>query len=206
MPKLIASPSRIQAAGTKPKLIDEYVGRVATETDGVSIAHMRSPQGWVEPGQTPEFDEYTIVFKGMVRVAHRSGTLEVRGGQAVMVAKANGCSTARRSPKGPNTSRCACRLFQWRRFIATSGEAACGNNPKRERCGCEEPRPAPLSVLVVRASISLMINNGSRTIARGSWFFTMMIVAGEVGVGKSGKKETPAGRWLLGIHGWIPLR
>ena len=87
MPKLIEKPTRIEAAGTKPKLIDEYVGRVNSGTAPVSIAHMRSPAGWEEPGQAPEFDEYTIVLKGMVRVTHRGGTLEVHAGQAVHAAK-----------------------------------------------------------------------------------------------------------------------
>ena len=84
MPTLIAQPTRIQAAGNKPKLIDEYVGRVNSNTSAASVAHMRSPQGWVEPGQTPEFDEFTIVLKGMLRVAHKAGTLDVRAGQAVI--------------------------------------------------------------------------------------------------------------------------
>jgi mannose-6-phosphate isomerase-like protein (cupin superfamily) len=84
MPNLIAQPTRIQAAGNKPKLIDEYVGRVNSKTSGVSVAHMRSPQGWVEPGQSPEFDEFTIVLKGMLRVTHKAGTLDVRAGQAVI--------------------------------------------------------------------------------------------------------------------------
>ena len=84
MPTLIAQPTRIQAAGNKPKLIDEYVGRVNSKTSAVSVAHMRSPQGWVEPGQSPEFDEFTIVLKGMLRVDHKAGTLDVRAGQAVV--------------------------------------------------------------------------------------------------------------------------
>jgi mannose-6-phosphate isomerase-like protein (cupin superfamily) len=84
MPTLIPQPTRIQAAGTKPKLIDEYIGRVNSKTSAASIAHMRSPQGWLEPGQTPEFDEFTIVLKGMLLVAHQSGTLEVKAGQAVV--------------------------------------------------------------------------------------------------------------------------
>ena len=84
MPTLIAQPTRIQAAGNKPKLIDEYVGRVNSSTSGVSVAHMHSPQGWSEPGQTPEFDEFTIVLKGMVRVAHKNGQLDVRSGQGVV--------------------------------------------------------------------------------------------------------------------------
>ena len=83
MPTLIEGPSRVEAAGTEPKLIDEYVGRVNSGTDAVSVAHMRSPAGWVEPGQTPEFDEYTLVLEGMLRVEHRAGALDVRAGQAV---------------------------------------------------------------------------------------------------------------------------
>jgi mannose-6-phosphate isomerase-like protein (cupin superfamily) len=84
MPRLINAPTRIAAAGTKPKLIDEYVGRVNTQTADVSIAHMRSPSGWSEPRQRPEFTECTIVLKGMVRVEHDGGTLEVQAGQAVI--------------------------------------------------------------------------------------------------------------------------
>jgi mannose-6-phosphate isomerase-like protein (cupin superfamily) len=84
MPTLISQPTRIQAAGNKPKLIDEFIGRVNSKTSGVSVAHMRSPQGWVEPGQSPEFDEFTIVLKGMLRVTHKEGSLEVQAGQAVI--------------------------------------------------------------------------------------------------------------------------
>ena len=87
MPTFISQPTRIQAAGNKPKLIDEYIGRVNSKTSGTSVAHMRSPQGWVEPGQTPEFDEFTIVLKGMVRVTHKTGTFDVRAGQAVIAHK-----------------------------------------------------------------------------------------------------------------------
>jgi mannose-6-phosphate isomerase-like protein (cupin superfamily) len=85
MPTLIDRPTRITAAGNKPKLIDEYVGRVNTGETGVSIAHMRSPAGWVEPGQTPDFDEYTLVLRGMMRIEHRGGAVDVRAGQAVLV-------------------------------------------------------------------------------------------------------------------------
>jgi len=84
MPTLISQPTRIQAAGNKPKLIDEYIGRVNSKTSGVSVAHMRSPQGWVEPGQTPEFDEFTIVLHGTVRVSHQGGEFDVKAGQAVI--------------------------------------------------------------------------------------------------------------------------
>ena len=85
MPTLIPSPTVVEAAGNKPKLIREYVGRVNSDTSGVSIAHMQSPTGWVEPGQAPEFDEYTLVLHGLVRVVHRSGAVDVRAGQAVLV-------------------------------------------------------------------------------------------------------------------------
>jgi ethanolamine utilization protein EutQ len=84
MPTLVAQPTRISAAGTKPKLIDEFIGRVNTKTGGVSVAHMRSPQGWEEPGQTPEFDEFTVVLKGMVRVQYKGGQMDVKPGQAVI--------------------------------------------------------------------------------------------------------------------------
>jgi ethanolamine utilization protein EutQ (cupin superfamily) len=87
MPKLIPNPTRIQAAGTKPKLIDEYVGCVNTGERSLSIAHMRSPSGWVEPGQRPAFDEYTLVLKGKLRVEHEGGELDVSAGQAVLVPK-----------------------------------------------------------------------------------------------------------------------
>ena len=84
MPTLISQPTRITAAGNKPKLIDEYIGRVNSKTSAASVAHMRSPQGWEEPGQKPEFDEFTVVLKGMLRVEHKSGTLDVDAGQAVI--------------------------------------------------------------------------------------------------------------------------
>ena len=84
MPTHIAKPTRIEAAGNKPKTIDEFVGRVNSRTEGVSVAHMRSPSGWVEPGQRPEFTEYTIVLHGMLRVEHEGGSLEVGAGQAVV--------------------------------------------------------------------------------------------------------------------------
>jgi ethanolamine utilization protein EutQ (cupin superfamily) len=85
MPDLIESPARVEAAGTKPKLIEEYVGRVNTCEERVSVAHMRSPEGWLEPGQRPDFDEYTVVIDGCLHVGHEQGTLEVRAGQGVLV-------------------------------------------------------------------------------------------------------------------------
>lgn len=83
-PTLISQATRIKAAGNQPKLIDEYIGRVNSKDTAVSVAHMRSPQGWTEPGQTPEFDEFTVVLKGMLRVKFGEGELEVHAGQAVI--------------------------------------------------------------------------------------------------------------------------
>jgi mannose-6-phosphate isomerase-like protein (cupin superfamily) len=87
-PVLIEKPARVAAAGTKPKLIDEYIGRVNSDTSGLSVAHMRSPGGWIEPGQTPDFDEYTVVLKGLLRVEYREGesaaSIDVHAGQAVI--------------------------------------------------------------------------------------------------------------------------
>lgn len=84
MPTLVPQATRITAAGNKPKLIDEYIGRVNSQTAGVSVAHMRSPQGWQEPGQTPEFEEFTLVLKGTLRVRHKQGEMDVSAGQAVI--------------------------------------------------------------------------------------------------------------------------
>src|SRR5262245_41631505 len=84
MPTLISQPSIVQAAGNKPKIIREYVGRVNSETSSVSIAHMQRPSGWLEPGQAPEFDEYTLVLRGTVLVEHAGGALQVDAGQVVL--------------------------------------------------------------------------------------------------------------------------
>jgi mannose-6-phosphate isomerase-like protein (cupin superfamily) len=100
MPVLIAAPTRVAAAGNKPKLIEEYVGRVNTGHAQLSIAHMRSPGGWVEPGQTPAFDEYTLVLKGLLRVTSRDGVLEVRAGQAVLVPKGEWVRYSTPEPEG----------------------------------------------------------------------------------------------------------
>ena len=82
MPELIGEPARVAAAGEPPKLIDEYVGRVSTGEARLSVAHMRSPAGWAEPGQRPEFDEFTIVLHGTLLVEHEGGQLAVRAGRA----------------------------------------------------------------------------------------------------------------------------
>ena len=85
MPTHITNPTRIEAHGNVPKIIEEHVGRVSTGDAGVSVARMRSPAGWEEPGQRPEFDEVTLVLSGCLRVEHEGGRLEVRGGEAVIV-------------------------------------------------------------------------------------------------------------------------
>ncbi|MFN0303604.1 MAG: cupin domain-containing protein [Burkholderiales bacterium] len=87
MPTLIPSPTIIQSAGNKPKRIEEFIGRVNSKTEGVSIAKMTSPSGWVEPGQTPAFDEYTLVLVGTLRVESRSGAIDVPAGQAIIAHK-----------------------------------------------------------------------------------------------------------------------
>jgi quercetin dioxygenase-like cupin family protein len=84
MPTLIEKPSVIAAAGNKPKIIEEFIGRVNSRTDALSVARMQSPSGWVEPGQTPEFDEYTVVLRGSLRVTTRDGVHDVQAGQAVI--------------------------------------------------------------------------------------------------------------------------
>lgn len=87
MPKLISSPTRVEAAGNKPKIIEEFFGRINTSTKEVSIAKMKSPGGWIEPGQTPEFDEYTIVLKGKLRVTTKDSFVDVNEGQSILVEK-----------------------------------------------------------------------------------------------------------------------
>jgi|SRR5579875_2778563 len=99
-PTLISQPTRVQPAGNKPKLIDEYVGRVNSATEQVSVAHMRSPAGWLEPGQTPEFDEITVVLKGSLHVEYEGGAMDVRAGQAVITPKGEWVRYSTPSPDG----------------------------------------------------------------------------------------------------------
>lgn len=87
MPTFIEKPTRIEAAGNKPKLIEEYIGRVNSGTEAISVARMRSPGGWVEPGQRPEFDEYTLVLRGTLRVEVEGKTIDVAAGQAIITHK-----------------------------------------------------------------------------------------------------------------------
>jgi len=84
MPTHIKQPSVIEAAGNKPKRIEEYIGRVNSKSAGISVARMQSPSGWVEPGQTPEFEEYTVVLRGSLRVTTREGVIDVGAGEAVI--------------------------------------------------------------------------------------------------------------------------
>jgi mannose-6-phosphate isomerase-like protein (cupin superfamily) len=101
MPTLIRQPSRVEAAGNKPKLIDEFVGRVNSGDSNVSIAHMRSPGGWVEPGQAPEFDEFTLVLAGSLRVESRDGVIDVAAGQAVIARRGEWVRYSTPDPAGP---------------------------------------------------------------------------------------------------------
>ena len=100
MPTLVRAPSVVEAAGNKPKIIEEFIGRVNSKTSGVSVARMRSPGGWIEPGQTPEFDEYTLVLKGRLRVTSKSGTLDVGAGQAVIAHKGEWIQYSTPEPDG----------------------------------------------------------------------------------------------------------
>src|SRR4029453_5482140 len=119
------------AAGTKPKRIEEFAGRVNSGHAQISVARMTSPSGWEEPGQRPEFEEITVVMRGMVRVEHEGGALDVQAGQAVATAPAEGGrespprpagggQTAPPTRKGPNTSAWACRRSRPRPCTATS--------------------------------------------------------------------------------------
>lgn len=100
MPILVSQPTVITAAGNKPKLIEEFIGRVTTQTTSLSLARMKSPGGWVEPGQTPEFDEFTLVLKGTLRVTHGSGILDVAVGQSVMTRKGEWVQYSTPEPEG----------------------------------------------------------------------------------------------------------
>ncbi|HAK60042.1 MAG TPA: cupin [Nitrospiraceae bacterium] len=100
MPKLIAAPTVIAAAGNKPKEIHEFFGRVTTGTTAVSIAKMKSPAGWAEPGQTPEFDEYTVVLSGMLRVTTKEASIDVKAGQAIFTRAGEWVQYSTPAPEG----------------------------------------------------------------------------------------------------------
>lgn len=100
MPTKVKAPAIVKAAGNKPKVIEEFIGRVNTQTAGVSIARMKSPAGWVEPGQTPEFDEYTLVLKGLLRVKAIDETLDLHAGEAVIAHKGEWVQYSSPGPEG----------------------------------------------------------------------------------------------------------
>lgn len=100
MPRLIERPSIIEAAGNKPKRIEEYVGRVNSGHAAVSVARMQSPAGWVEPGQRPEFEEVTVVLSGLLRVEHEGGSLDVRAGQAIVTSPGEWVRYSSPEPEG----------------------------------------------------------------------------------------------------------
>ena len=100
MPTFIPTPTRIQAAGNKPKVIEEFIGRINSKTSAVSIARMKSPTGWTEPGQTPEFDEYTVVLRGSLRVTTKNGDTNVAAGQAIIVHRGEWVQYSTPGPEG----------------------------------------------------------------------------------------------------------
>lgn len=100
MATIISNPTIIEAAGNKPKIIEEFIGRVNTKHENVSIAKMTSPDGWVEPGQTPEFDEFTLVIKGTLRVATRTETFDVKAGEAIIAHKGEWVQYSSPEPEG----------------------------------------------------------------------------------------------------------
>lgn len=100
MAKLIERPTRVEAAGNKPKLIDEFIGLVNSNTGQLSLARMQSPSGWVEPGQTPEFDEYTLVLRGVLHVETKAGTIQVQASQAVITPRGEWVRYSTPGPEG----------------------------------------------------------------------------------------------------------
>jgi mannose-6-phosphate isomerase-like protein (cupin superfamily) len=100
MPRLLSKPTVIQCAGTRPKSIEEYVGRVNSGHSGVSVARMVSPAGWSEPGQRPEFEEITVVLRGLLRVEHEGGVMEVKGGEAVVTSPGEWIRYSTPGPEG----------------------------------------------------------------------------------------------------------
>jgi len=109
MARIIEGPQVVTAAGNKPKRIEEYVGRLASGTAAVSVARMKSSSGWEEPGQTPEFDEYTVVLSGSLQVETRAGASRCGPGRLSSLPRGSGCATARQGPRGQSTWPSACR-------------------------------------------------------------------------------------------------
>ena len=100
MPTIIHKPTIVSAAGNKPKVIEEYVGRVNSKTEALSVARMKSPSGWIEPGQRPEFDEYTVVLRGILELKTEKDTLQVKAGSAVIVHRGEWVQYSSPSPEG----------------------------------------------------------------------------------------------------------
>lgn len=100
MPTLIEKPTRFTASGEEPKIIDEYIGTLTSQTSNVSIAHMKSPSGWTEPGQTPEFDVYNYILKGTLQVKHRGGVIDVKAGQAIIAHRGEWVQYGTPGPEG----------------------------------------------------------------------------------------------------------
>jgi len=111
MPTIIEKPSIVSSAGNKPKVIEEYVGRVNSKTEALSIACMKSPSGWIEPGQRPEFDEYTVVLRGMVEVKTEKETLQVKAGSAIIVQRGEWVQYSSPSPEGAEYIAVCCPAF-----------------------------------------------------------------------------------------------
>lgn len=100
MPTHMKGPTVVQAVGNKPKIIEEFIGRVNSKTESISVARMNSPSGWIEPGQTPEFDEYTIVLRGMLRVNFRDGSMDVSAGEAIIAHRGEWIQYSTPGPEG----------------------------------------------------------------------------------------------------------
>lgn len=111
MPTLIKQATRITAAGNKPKLIDELIGRVNSSHAQISVAHMRSPAGWIEPGQTPEFEEYTVVLFGRLRVESKGEVIDVQPGQAIITHAGEWVRYSTPSPEGAEYIAICCPAF-----------------------------------------------------------------------------------------------
>ncbi len=118
--RLIAKATVIEAAGNLPKVIEEFVGRVNSGTEALSIARMSSPTGWIEPGQTPEFDEYTVVLRGLLRVTTRTGVIDVAAGQAVISPRGQWVQYSTPGVEGRNISPSAYQLFLLQLCTATT--------------------------------------------------------------------------------------
>jgi quercetin dioxygenase-like cupin family protein len=120
MPNLIEQPTRVMAAGNKHKEIAEYVGRLNSATEALSIAHMKSPAGWSEPGQIAAFDEYSVVLRGTLRAETRAGTIDVKAGQAILTRRGEWVRYSTLEPNVPSMWRCVCRPFLGNSYVVTN--------------------------------------------------------------------------------------